>query len=41
MTFKEKAIIKILAENHTFDKSNSKSAVSDGFTTVNSKIRQK
>ena len=34
-------IIKILIENHTFDKSNSKLTVSKEFTTVNGKFRQK
>ena len=34
-------IIKILAEKHTFDNSNSKSTVSEDFTTVNSKFGQK
>ena len=34
-------IIKILAEKHTFDNSNSKSTVSEDFTMVNSKFRQK
>ena len=33
-------IIKFLAEKHTFDNSNSKSAVSEEFTTVHSKFRQ-
>ena len=34
-------IIKIFAEKHIFDNSNSKSTVSEDFTTVNSKFRQK
>ena len=34
-------IIKILAEKHTFDNSNSKSTVSEDFTMVNSKFWQK
>ena len=34
-------IIKFLAEKHTFDNSNSKSTVSEEFTTVHSKFRQK
>ena len=37
----EKIVIKILAENHTFDNSNSKSTVFKKFTTVNSKISTK
>ena len=34
-------IIKILVQNHTCDNSNSKSTVSEEFTTVNNKFRQK
>ena len=34
-------IIKILAEKHTFDNSNSKSTISEDFTTLNSIFREK
>ena len=35
--FQNKTIIKVLAEKHTFDNSNSKSTASEDFTTVNRK----